>query len=52
MDAIRRMVASEEIRQLAHRYALAIDSRDIGTLVTLFVDDVQVGRGASGREAR
>jgi ketosteroid isomerase-like protein len=51
MDALEKLVASEEIRQLAHRYALAIDSRDIPALVALFVDDVKVGRSASGREA-
>jgi hypothetical protein len=36
---IARLEAIEEIRQLAARYALAIDMRDIETLVTLFVDD-------------
>ncbi len=32
------------IRQLPYRYALCLDSRDIDTLVTLFVPDVRVGR--------
>jgi len=41
----------EQIRQLAYRYAEAVDSRDLDTLVTLFVPDVQVGRDARGRDA-
>ncbi len=51
MNAIDRLVAYEEIRQLAARYALAIDSRDLDALVGLFVDDVQVGRDRRGRAA-
>jgi len=41
----------EEIRQLAYRYAEAVDSRDLAALVALFVEDVRVGRQAQGREA-
>jgi hypothetical protein len=48
---IERAVARDEIRQLAYRYALAIDSRDLDLLVSLFVPDVRVGRERSGREA-
>ncbi len=51
MDPVERLLAYEEIRQLAARYALATDARDLDTLVGLFVDDVQVGRGRFGREA-
>jgi ketosteroid isomerase-like protein len=51
MDPIERLLAHEEIRQLACRYALATDSRDLDALVGLFVDDVRVGREAHGREA-
>ena len=50
-DDVQRLLAYEEIRQLAARYALATDSRDLDTLVGLFVDDVQVGRDTFGREA-
>ena len=46
-----RLWAHEEIRQLACRYAEAVDSRDVPALVTLFVEDVQVGRDKLGREA-
>jgi hypothetical protein len=40
-----------EIRQLPSRYALAVDSRDVDGLVSLFVPDVRVGRDARGRDA-
>jgi ketosteroid isomerase-like protein len=48
---VERLLAYEQIRQLASRYALAVDSRDLDTLVSLFVDDVVVGGDAVGREA-
>jgi ketosteroid isomerase-like protein len=51
VNTIDQVLAYEEIRQLASRYALAIDSRDLDALVALFVDDVQVGRDEHGREA-
>jgi ketosteroid isomerase-like protein len=47
---IARLVAYEEIRQLAARYATATDSRDLDALVALFVDDVQVGRDEAGKD--
>jgi len=50
-EMVRRLWAHEEIRQLAARYAVAVDSRDVETLVGLFVDDVRVGRDRRGREA-
>lgn len=51
MDDVARLLAYEEIRQLVARYAFAIDTRDLDTLVGLFVPDVRVGRARSGREA-
>lgn len=39
-----------EIQQLAVRYAIAVDARDIDELLRLFVPDVRVGRGRSGRD--
>jgi ketosteroid isomerase-like protein len=51
MDDVGRLLAYESIRQLAARYALATDSRDLDALVGLFVDDVQVGRDRVGRAA-
>ncbi len=50
MNDLQRLLAYEEIRQLASRYALALDSRDLDALVGLFVDDVRVGRRGTGRE--
>ncbi len=50
-DPVAWLVAHEEIRQLAARYAVAVDSRDLDALVGLFVDDVRVGRSAVGRDA-
>ena len=48
VDPLERLVAHDEIRQLASRYAVAVDSRDLDSLVDLFVDDVRVGRDADG----
>ena len=50
-ERLDRMESLAEIRQLAVRYALYLDSRDMKQLVELFVPDVRVGREASGREA-
>ena len=50
-EAVDRLLAYEEIRQLVARYAVATDARDLDSLVDLFVEDVQVGRWANGREA-
>ncbi len=51
LTALERTVARDEIRQLAYRYARAIDARDLDALVSLFVPDVRVGSDASGRDA-
>ena len=51
MNEAQRLLAYEEIRQLASRYALSVDSRDLDALVHLFVEDVQVGRERFGRDA-
>jgi len=51
VGALARLEAHEAIRQLAARYAVAIDRRDLDALVALFVPDVRVGRDASGRDA-
>ncbi|MFA5886105.1 MAG: nuclear transport factor 2 family protein [Acidimicrobiia bacterium] len=46
-----RLESTEAIRQLVARYALALDSRDVQTLASLFVADVTTGDGRVGREA-
>ena len=51
MEAVDRLLSIEAIRQLAYRYAWATDSRDIDALISLFIDDVRVGRDRYGREA-
>ncbi len=50
VDPIDRLVAHDEIRMLASRYAVAVDSRDLDALVELFVADVRVGRDLVGHE--
>lgn len=51
MDPLARLIAHQEIQQLAHRYAVAVDARDLDALVALFVPDVRVGKEGVGREA-
>jgi len=48
---VERLLAYEEIRQLAARYALAMDSRDLVCLAELFVDDYASWSGRVGRHA-
>lgn len=50
-ELVRRLWAHEQIRQLAARYAVAVDSRNLDALVALFVPDVRVGRETRGRDA-
>ena len=50
-DPVSWLVAHEEIRQLASRYAVALDARDLDTLVGLFVPDVRVGADRVGHDA-
>ena len=45
------LVDRDLIRELSHRYALAIDSRDLDGLVDLFVDDYEVVDGRRGKTA-
>lgn len=40
---VERLESIDAIRQLAARYAVALDARDLDALVGLFVDDVRVG---------
>src|SRR5262249_30846202 len=50
-ERVERLESLAEIRQLAVRYARAVDARDLDALVALFAPDVQVGRDRSGRDA-
>ncbi len=51
LDQVAWLVANEEIRQLASRYAVALSHRRFDELVELFVPDVRVGRDGRGRAA-
>ncbi len=48
---LERLEALDEIRQLAAKYAVALDMRDLDALVNLFVDDVAVPGHQRGRAA-
>jgi SnoaL-like domain len=48
---IDRLESLDAIRQLPAKYALTLDMRDIDAMVTLFPEDVRVGKEASGRAA-
>ena len=50
MDVVEELVARDKIHQLADRYALAVDGKDIDALAALFVEDVENGRYGPGRE--
>ncbi|HTZ71616.1 MAG TPA: nuclear transport factor 2 family protein [Acetobacteraceae bacterium] len=48
---IERLESLHAIQQLAIRYAIAVDSRDLDAWVSLFVDDVNCGSHGKGRDA-
>jgi ketosteroid isomerase-like protein len=48
---ISRLESISEIRQLPSRYARAVDSRDVDTIVGLFVANVRVTKETSGSQA-
>jgi hypothetical protein len=50
-ERLDRLESLAQIQQLPVRYALAVDSRDLDTMASLFVPDVQIGRDERGREA-
>jgi 3-phenylpropionate/cinnamic acid dioxygenase small subunit len=50
-ERLQRVEDALEIQQLAIRYAMAVDERNIDAWLDLFVPDVCVGQGLIGREA-
>lgn len=46
-----RLESRDEIRQLASKYALALDMRDMDAMANLFPEDVAAGGGRTGRSA-
>jgi ketosteroid isomerase-like protein len=54
MDAeakLDRLLSYEAIRQLVYRYAVAVDARDTDAVAAMFVEDVVVAPGVTGRTA-
>ncbi len=51
LSAIERTVARDEIRQLAYRYAQAIDRRDADLMVSLYTPTARFGSYGEGHEA-
>lgn len=49
MDAIEELLARDRIRQLAERYALAVDGKDVDSITQLFAESATFGRYGSGR---
>jgi uncharacterized protein (TIGR02246 family) len=47
---IDRLESLDAIRQLAAKYSLALDMRDMDAMVNLFEENVRVGKDASGRK--
>lgn len=50
-ERLDRLESLDAIRQLVGRYCLALDMRDLDALCGLFPEDVNVGRGTTGRRA-
>jgi len=48
---IDRLESLDEIRQLAAKYSLALDMRNLDAMAGLFPADIRVGKGQQGREA-
>lgn len=44
-----RLESLDAIRQLAAKYSLALDMRDIDALVNLFAEDIRIGKDKVGR---
>lgn len=45
-----RLESTEAIRQLAGKYSLSLDMRDLDAHVSLFAPDIRVGGGRTGRD--
>jgi ketosteroid isomerase-like protein len=50
MDALDELLSRDSIRQLAERYALAVDAKDLDGIADLFAADVDNGRYGPGRD--
>jgi ketosteroid isomerase-like protein len=50
MNTLDELLARDQIRQLAERYAVAVDGKDLDAIAGLFTEDVDNGRFGPGRE--
>ena len=50
-ERLDRLESLDEIRQLAAKYSVTLDMRDLDMHVNLFVPDVRVGKEGAGRKA-
>ena len=50
MEPVEELVARDQIRQLAERYSLAVDGKDVEGVVALFTEDVDCGPFGTGHE--
>ncbi|MFK0571452.1 nuclear transport factor 2 family protein [Endozoicomonas sp.] len=50
LERLDRIESIEAIRQLAGKYSLSLDMRDLDAHVGLFAPDVRVGKGKTGRD--
>jgi len=50
MDALEELIARDQIRQLADRYAIAVDAKDPDSIAALYDEDLSNGRYGEGRE--
>ena len=48
-ERLERLESVEQIRQLAGKYALSLDMRDLDAHVNLFAPDIRVSREHTGR---
>ena len=51
MTELEQLLARDQIRELAHRYAVYLDARDLDKLVGLYTPDIRVSRDVYGRAA-
>jgi hypothetical protein len=50
VDRLQELLARDDIRQLAERYAVAVDAKDLDGLARLFASDVDNGRYGPGAQ--
>jgi hypothetical protein len=50
MDELAELMSRDRIRQLAERYALAVDAKNLDVIAGLFADDVDNGQYGQGPE--